>query len=133
MRCQMSGDLFRTDDGKAPGAIDQRLYFPFNAASFALPGIRSLGFGNTPPTLTYGPGLENIDVSLAKQFKVAERKTLEFRAEAFNVFNHFNPSNPNSALTFNFANGQQTNAAFGQITATQHVARRTALSLKFRF
>ncbi len=133
MRCQMNGDLFRTDDGKAPGAIDQRLYYPFNSASFALPGIRSLGFGNTPPTLTYGPGLENIDVSLSKQFKVAERKTLEFRAEAFNVFNHFNPSNPNSSLTFNFLNGQQTNAAFGQITAAQHVARRMAMSLKFRF
>ena len=132
-RCQMDGGLWRTDDGKATGTIDQRLYYPFNAASFALPGIRSLGFGNTPPTLTYGPGLENVDLSLSKSFKVRERKTLEFRAEAFNAFNHFNPSNPNSSLTFNFLNGQQTNAAFGQITAAQHVSRRMAASLKFRF
>ena len=132
-RCQMSGPLWRTDDGKAPGIIDQRLYYPLNASSFSLPGIRSLGIGNTPPTLTYGPGVENLDLSLSKSFKVAERKTLEFRAEAFNTFNHFNPANPNSSLTFNFTNGQQTNAAFGQITGTSHVSRRMAASLKFRF
>ena len=77
--------------------------------------------------------MENLDLSLSKSFKVAERKTLEFRAEAFNTFNHFNPSNPNSSLTFNFNNGLQTNAAFGQITAAQHTARRMAASLKFRF
>ncbi len=132
-RCQMNGSLWRTDEGKAPGTIDQRLYYPLNAASFSLPPIDSLGFGNTPPTLTYGPGMENLDLSLSKNFKVAERKTLEFRAEAFNTFNHFNPSNPNAGLTFNFGTGVQTNANFGQITGAQHVARRMAMSLKFRF
>jgi hypothetical protein len=133
MRCQMKGDLFRTDDGKATGIIDQRLYYPFNSGSFALPAIDSLGFGNTPPTLTYGPGMVNFDVSMAKTFKIAERKTIEFRAEAFNVVNHFNPSNPNSALTFNYTNGNQTNANFGAITAAQHTARRMSGSLRFRF
>lgn len=129
----MNGSLWRTDEGKAPGNIDQRLYYPLNAASFSLPPIDSLGFGNTPPTLTYGPGMENLDLSLSKNFKVAERKTLEFRAEAFNTFNHFNPSNPNAGLTFNFGTGVQTNANFGQITGAQHAARRMAMSLKFRF
>ncbi len=132
LRCQMNGELFN-EGAKAPGVIDQRLYYPLNVASFSLPGIRSLGFGNTPPTLTYGPGMENLDLSLSKSFKVAERKTVEFRAEVFNTLNHFNPGNPNSSLTFNFASGAQTNAAFGQITAAQHVARRMAMSLKLRF
>ena len=132
MRCQMNGELFK-DDPTAPGTIDQRLYYPLNGPSFALPGIRSLGFGNTPPTLTYGPGMENIDLSIAKKFKVGEGKSLEFRAEAFNSLNHFNPGNPNAALTFNFNTGAQTNANFGQITAAQHVARRMAVSLKLRF
>ena len=133
MRCQMNGDLWRTDDGKATGTIDQRLYYPMNAASFALPAINSLGFGNTPPALTYGPGMENFDLSASKQFRVGERKSLEFRAEAFNAFNHFNPSNPNSSLTFNYLTGAQTNAAFGQITGTQLRSRRTAATLRFRF
>ena len=135
MRCQMSGDLYK-DDPAAPAKVDPKLYFPLNAASFSLPGIRSLGLGNTPPTLDYGPGLQNIDLSINKIYKVMEGKTLEFRAEAFNALNHFNPSNPNASLTFGFANGvqgAQTNAAFGQIGGTQHVARRTALSLRFRF
>ncbi|MBI3207790.1 MAG: hypothetical protein HYZ37_02680 [Candidatus Solibacter usitatus] len=133
LRCQMNADLWRTDDGKAPGIIDQRLYYPFNASSFSLPGIRTWGLGNTPPTLTYGPGMENFDLSLSKSFKVAEGKTVEFRAETFNTWNHFNPSNPNAALTFNFNTGAQTNAGFGQIGGAQHVARRTAASLRLRF
>ena len=79
-RCDMnSNGLWRTDDGKAPGVIDQRLYYPFAASTFSLPGIRSLGFGNTPPALTYGPGMVNFDVSLNKSFRVHERKTLELR------------------------------------------------------
>ena len=53
--------------------------------------------------------------------------------EAFNALNHFNPSNPNSTLTYNFATGAQTNASFGAIGGTQHNARRLAVSLKFRF
>ena len=133
MRCDMNGSLWRSDDGKATGTIDQRLYYPFNAASFSLPGIRTLGFGNTPPTLTYGPGMMNLDLSVAKKFKVGEGKSLEFRAESFNAFNHFNPGNPGSSLTFNFLTGAQTNAGFGQIGGAQHVARRHAVSLKLRF
>jgi len=133
-RCQMNGDLWRTD-GNTPtnAAIDPRLYYPMNPASFSLPSINSLGIGNTPPTLTYGPGMENLDLSVSKTFKVAERKSLEIRADAYNAFNHFNPANPNSSLTFNYTNGQQTNAAFGQITGTQLRSRRTAATLKFRF
>ena len=131
-RCQMNGDLWQSG-GVLPARAEPRLYYPFNAASFALPGIRSLGIGNTPPTLTYGPGMENLDLSMSKTFQVREGKSLEFRAEAFNSLNHFNPGNPNSALAFNFRNGQQTNASFGQIGGTQHAARRTAASLRFRF
>ena len=57
----------------------------------------------------------------------------EFRVEAFNVFNHFNPTNPNSSLTLNFANGANTNSAFGTIQSAQVQARRLALSARFRF
>ena len=51
----------------------------------------------------------------------------------FNTFNHFNPSNPNTSLTYNFATGAQTNANFGAITTAQNQSRRSVLSLKFRF
>lgn len=133
LRCQMSGPLWLPDGTPNPPNIEPRLWFPFNTAGFSLPPAGSLGFGNTPPTLTYGPGFYNLDLAANKAFRVGEGKTLELRVEAFNALNHFNPSNPNSTLTYNFATGAQTNASFGAIGGTQHNARRLAVSLKFRF
>jgi hypothetical protein len=34
------------------------------------------------------PGINNFDLSLAKRFSLGEVKTIEFRAEAYNAFNH---------------------------------------------
>jgi len=52
-------------------------------------------FGPYPANMTgrgafRGPGAWNDDLSIAKNFKLTERFALEFRAEAFNVFNHHN-------------------------------------------
>ncbi len=38
----------------------------------------------------YGPWLERIDFGLARSFEIREGKELEFRAQAFNLFNHPN-------------------------------------------
>jgi hypothetical protein len=110
------------------------LQYAFNAANFSLPAIDSLGIGNTPLTLLFGPGLVNFDLALSKDFRLTEDgKSLEFRAESFNTFNHLNPNNPNSSLTYNFTTGAQTNASFGTISGAQVQARRVILSLRFRF
>jgi len=52
-------------------------------------------FGPYPADMTgrnvfRGPGAWNDDLSISKMFKLTERFNLEFRAEAFNVFNHHN-------------------------------------------
>lgn len=65
----------------------------FNTGLFCVPGARgcaaSLGeLGNVPRRFFYGPGLENFDMALHKVFTLTEAKSLEFRAEAFNIFNH---------------------------------------------
>ena len=65
--------------------------------------------------------------------RIAEGKALELRIETFNTLNHFNPNNPNTALTLNFTTGANTNAAFGTIQGAQIQARRVALSARFRF
>ena len=136
-RCQMVGALWLAGGAtpsSAGSTADPRLWFPIDRSSFVLPGARSLGLGNTPPTLTYGPGFENWDLSLYKEFRLGkETRVLQFRIEMFNTFNHFNPSNPNTSLTYNFATGAQTNANFGAITTAQNQSRRSVLSLKFRF
>jgi len=150
-RCQMGNDIYLPSGQFFSKTEDPGLQIPLNAANFTLPAINSLGIGNTPPTIAYGPGAYNLDLSLAKQFRVAEQKTLEFRVESFNTLNHFNPSNPttgNLTLTYNVANAidsagridmskvtlaNQTNASFGTITSAQVGSRRMIMSVRFRF
>jgi len=57
----------------------------------------------------YGPGLQNYDVALTKDFPLGEQLRLQFRADFFNLFNHTNFANPVSDLS---------NANFGKITQT---------------
>jgi hypothetical protein len=120
-------------------SLDGKTTLPCNisAPSLVLPDKNSFGLGNTPLTLLFGPGFENADISVSKTITLGkETRTLEFRAEAFNTLNHFNPSNPtggNSTVTYNFVTNAQTNANLGTITSAQNTARHMALSLRFRF
>jgi hypothetical protein len=137
-RCQMTGDLWLaagSTPSSAGSTADPRLWYPFAQSSFVLPPANSLGIGSTPPTLTYGPGFFNWDLSVFKEFALgADRaRALQFRAETFNTFNHFNPGNPNTSLTYNFQSGAQTNANFGTITTAQNPGRKAVLSLRLRF
>ncbi len=132
-RCQMGNSLFLPAGQEPSATVTPNLQVPLNAANFTLPSANSLGIGNTPPTLFYGPWLWNMDLSLAKMTRIKERVTLEMRVETFNTLNHFNPSNPNTSLTLNFATGANTNAAFGTIQSAQVQARHIALSARIRF
>jgi hypothetical protein len=154
LRCQQSGSLWLPSGSTPPAGVDPKLWYPFNTANFSLPLAGSLGVGNTPPTLTYGPGVAAMDLSLYKDFKLgSETRILQIKIETFNTFNHFNPGNPNTLLTINYATGQNTNAAFGTIPATgltatggvaaagtvpviggaQVQARHAVLSVRFQF
>jgi hypothetical protein len=135
-RCEQTGDLWLPSNA-TPGSVGSTaspaLWYNFNPASFTLPPVNSLGIGNTPPTLTYGPGVENADLNVFKQFRIRESKVLEFRFQAFNALNHFNPGNPNTTLNFNFATGANTNSAFGTITTAALPARHGVVSVRFTF
>ena len=64
------------------------LYLPggeFNIAAFAVPAPGT--FGDAPRNLLRGPGLWQADLALGKHIPVTERVQLQFRAEAFNIFN----------------------------------------------
>jgi len=58
----------------------------FNPAAFAAP--TGLTFGNAGRNILHNPWRTNFDMALLKHFAVTESKYFEFRAEAFNVFNH---------------------------------------------
>ena len=88
------------------------------------------GFGNAGRNIIEGPGFQNIDLSLSKNTPIREGINLQFRAEAFNVFNH-----PN----FNQPNRTQNSADFGRITTTRTVrgdlgsSRQIQLGMKLTF
>jgi carboxypeptidase family protein len=58
----------------------------YNPAAFAAP--RGLTFGDSGRNILRNPNRLNFDMALFKHFVINERMGFEFRAEAFNVFNH---------------------------------------------
>jgi len=60
--------------------------FFYNPGAFALP--RGLTFGNAGRNSLRNPGRSNVDMALFKHFAIKESMAFEFRAEAFNIFNH---------------------------------------------
>src|SRR5580692_10186832 len=68
----------------------------FNPAAFCTPGTADplypggtcpSGFGDVPRNFLRGPGVWQLDLSLAKRIPITEQFQLDFRAEVFNVFN----------------------------------------------
>jgi len=82
--------------------------------------------GNARRRYFYGPGLENFDMSLQKEVILSEAKMLQFRVEAFNVFNH--------GQFFGAAavNGNISSGGFGQIVNAMP-PRQVQLAAKFIF
>lgn len=77
--------------------------------------------GNAGKNIIIGPGHRNLDLSIAKQFSLRERKHLQFRAELYNAANHPNWGNPGTTLG---------TATFGVITSNENLARVMQLGLK---
>jgi hypothetical protein len=67
-------------------------------------------FGNAGRNSLRGPSFWQSDLSLFKKFGLTESTRVEFRAEAFNIFNHVNLGLPNS---------QVNDANAGRITSLQ--------------
>lgn len=97
-----------------------------DSSAYAMPAQYT--YGNLHRNDQHGPGRELVNFSMFKNFPIYERLTLQFRAEAFNLFNHANPSNPNSA-----SNPQFGTANFGTITSTQTDPRVLQLVGKINF
>jgi hypothetical protein len=121
----------------------------FNTCAFATNTIVG-SFGDAGRNIIQGPGVQNWDISLFKIFPISEQKRIEFRAEFFNAFNHYDPefSNPGNfsdtniatqhgldetAVDTGCANGSpNSNCAFGFAQAA-HDPRFIQFALKFYF
>ncbi|HWH57769.1 MAG TPA: TonB-dependent receptor [Terriglobales bacterium] len=57
-----------------------------NGAAFCQP--LNGQYGNTGRDILRGPGINNWDIGIGKDFRFTERVSFQFRAESFNAFNH---------------------------------------------
>jgi hypothetical protein len=125
----------------APGATPEsavtggtRQYF--NPSAFVVPP--SGQFGNVGRNVLTGPGLFTVDLSFLKSNKIGERVTAQFRAEAFNVFNHANFALPDNVTAYTRV-GRAVDRNFvtppnaGQITRTSTTSRQLQFGLKLIF
>jgi hypothetical protein len=67
--------------------------------------------GDSPRRFFYGPGPVNFDIALLKTVALKESKSLQFRAEAFNLFNQAQFFGATSV------NGTFGNPEFGRIVS----------------
>jgi hypothetical protein len=79
----------------------------FNTSLFSLQALGTPG--NSRRRFFYGPGLDNYDMALMKAVPLSESKSLQFRLEAFNVFNHAQFFGPTAV------NGNMNSSSFGQV------------------
>jgi hypothetical protein len=85
------GSTSRADLVGDPYAIQQSPedgYSPLFANPDAFAAPRGLSFGDSGRNSLRNPHRTNFDMSLFKHFAIKERAAFEFRAEAYNVFNH---------------------------------------------
>jgi hypothetical protein len=106
------------------------------AGPYQRPQIEQFGSGRN--TL-FGPGFFNTDLSIFKNFIITERVRGQFRAEAFNVFNHVNLGQPNACVDCDFDTTtgllKSATRSDGAITsiASNSLMRQFQFGLRFTF
>jgi hypothetical protein len=94
----------------------------FDPTLFGVPALYT--FGNLGRDTLFGPGRWNVDMSLFKDFPIREPLILQFRAEAFNAFNHPQFGQPNATIGTGSA---------GTITSIVGNPRNLQLALRLQF
>jgi Carboxypeptidase regulatory-like domain len=93
-------------------------------------------YGTTGRNAYRGPGYWNLDFSLFRRFALTERFKMDFRTEAYNIFNHPQFGNPGanvSNLTFKPDGSINTLGGFGEITSTVNSERKIRFALRLEF
>jgi hypothetical protein len=88
----------------------------FDPTVFAQPALGYIG--SAPRDIFRGPGQNQWDLAIFKNFHIRERGQVQFRSEFYNAFNHAQWSGLNTAAKFD-NNLNQINALFGQVTSSR--------------
>jgi len=93
-----------------------------DVTAYATPALHT--FGNSGVGVVRGPGESRLDLSIAKQFHVTEKKYFELRGEAFGV--------TNTPIFYSPASQTITSTLFGQIRSSEG-ERNMQVAAKFYF
>jgi hypothetical protein len=102
----------------------------------AFRAVNEVRFGNTGLAILRGPGLVSVDANLFRSFRLREKWTLQFRAEAFNISNtpHFsNPAATASSMTLNADGTVRSLGGFTVISSARDDARQLRFALRISF
>jgi len=114
--------MFQTLTNPTAGSANAGNYW-FNPSNFSVDRINNLDniaqmdasqlpyytYGTMPRNALRGPDFVNLDLAIAKHFKIGERLEVELRGDAFNVLNHAQFQNPDTNIA---------DPTFGQISTT---------------
>lgn len=105
-------------------AIAPGQYQYLDQTAISIPTAANTPFGNASRNVARAPGFSDLDLGLHKKFPLGfEKAALEFRAEAFNVFNHSNAQAPDSVAT---------DSGYGVVTS-YYPSREMQMALKLVF
>jgi hypothetical protein len=106
----------------------------------ALAAAQGTDIGNVGRNVLRGPGQFNVDFSVIRRVRMGDSKSIEVRAEFFNLFNHVNLANPISNLNAVPASSISITGEidgdpgdFGRITSTSNNPRLIQVAVKFNF
>lgn len=97
----------------------------FNVSCFSVPAAYT--YGDAGRDIVTGPGLDDFDATLQKEFPVRESMKLQFRLDVFDFFNH-----PNFNAPVGAGRTYSTSSSFGQITSAND-PRDMQFSLRLAF
>ena len=117
-----AGSRANAVSGVDPYPSSRSINLWFNPAAFTTPA--AFTWGTLGRNSLNAPALYNFDFSVAKKFKFAEARELQFRAEFFNGVNHPQFGLPNATVGVGGA---------GTITTTQRSNRQIQFALRLAF
>ncbi|MCU0246494.1 MAG: hypothetical protein MUC42_07960, partial [Bryobacter sp.] len=101
----------------------------FDTSVVRLPAVGTVG--NAARTNLRGPGINNWDLALFKNFMIREPLRFQFRWETYNTWNHTQFSGVDTTARFD-PQGNQVNARLGELTSAR-AARIMQFALRFYF
>jgi hypothetical protein len=115
----------------------------YNPACFVSPSSLAVGpgygFGNAPIGNLRSMRFINMDFALVKDFRITESKKIQFRAEAFNVFNHMVLGLPGTtgtgaaSIAPSFSNGAVSYGTAAVVSTIANAPRQLQMAAKFSF